>query len=616
MKMPIGLTSLALIIASTAFSQSAQTGMKGPERGAQKLRVDYVHYRPAVFETEQFKEAESEHLNKGGLLYVYYTNVSDQPVNLRFYRLNGKDTSYWRLNGFVAWDRNYNPNVAPGQSGVWEIDGVTEDFAAGKPCKFSLIDHKEGAVGKFEMTLEADPVQVTHIRVLPGMKELEIHVRNAGKDTPQLGAVEIAGAEVASCEWAGQELPGPGHAIAHVTLAAPATPASLLIVKIPVKGGGADRTVCGHRRAFEDVFPIGTWNSAEENLPALRRMHVDTGVSGGKKTDKFFAELAPKYGHNAIVHTEVPTEVDTLRELTGHPNVLCWGLADEPDWSTPPNVMLLCEQMVRKYDSTKPSFMTLCRDIKFFEYAPITDIACQDHYCVTAPSSSIWKKFYGTRLEETQIYTRDLKRAAEPKPIWVWTQGIAGWGERPKRTVPTPDELAGQLVLNLGQGAKGILWFNYGRKEADKFPDAVDAMRMWGRVMCLLRQDFLASDPALMAVKAPEKIDVAPLASRDKLLLCLFNTDYDVDPQAYPWREKKDVKITVELPSWINPAAALRITPEGVIPADLKMSGREATISMDSLRVCDIIMLPNAADAKEKLDAAFKQIVADEDKTY
>jgi hypothetical protein len=141
-------------------------------------------------------------------------------------------------------------------------------------------------------------------------------------------------------------------------------------------------------------------------------------------------------------------------------------------------------------------------------------------------------------------------------------------------------------------------------------------MRMWGRVMCLLRQDFLASDPALMAVKAPEKIDVAPLASRDKLLLCLFNTDYDVDPQAYPWREKKDVKITVELPSWINPAAALRITPEGVIPADLKMSGREATISMDSLRVCDIIMLPNAADAKEKLDAAFKQIVADEDKTY
>ena len=616
MRRLICLTAFVLVVSSTALAQSAQIGMKGPERGAQKLRIDAVQYRPAVFDTKQIRESESDHLNKGGLIYVYYTNVSDQPVHFYFYRLNGKDTSYWRLNGFVAWDRNYGNTVAPGQSGVWEINGITDDFAPGKPCKFALIDRKEGVAGKVETTLEADPVQITHIRVLPGMKELEVHVRNAGGDKVQLGALEIAGAQVAACDWVGQELPGPGHAIAHVTLAAAAAPASMLIVKIPVTGGGPDRTVCGHRRAFEDVFPIGSWNSAEENLPALRRMHIDTGVSGGKKTDKFFAELAPKYGHNAIVHTEVPTEVDTLREFTGNPNVVCWGLADEPDWSTPPNVMLMCEQMVRKYDSTKPSFVTLCRNIKFFEYAPITDIACQDHYCVTAPSSSIWKKFYGTRLEETQIYTRDLKRAAEPHPIWVWTQGIAGWGERPKRTVPTPDELAGQLVLNLGQGAKGILWFNYGKKEADKFPDAVDAMRMWGRVMCLLRQDFLASDPALMDVKAPEKIDVAPLATRDKLLLCLFNTDYDVDPQAYPWREKKDVKIAVELPSWIDPTAALRITPEGVVPADLKVSGRNATVSMDSLRVCDIVMLPNDPAAKEKLDAAFKQIVADEEKSY
>ena len=616
MRKLIGFTILLLTAASATFAQSAQVGMKGPEHGAQKLRIDYVHYRPAVFETEQFKEAESEILNRGGLLYVYYTNVTDKPVQFYFYRINGKDESYWRLNGFVAWDRNYGSTVEPGQSGVWEINGITEDFAPGKPCKFSLIDRKEGVAGKFETTLEADPVQITHIRVLPGMKELEVHVRNAGKDTVQLGAAEVAGVQVAGCDWVGRELPGPGHAIARIALAEPVAPAKLLIVKVPVKGGGADRTVCGHRRAFEDVFPIGTWNTDEENLPALRRMHIDTGVAGGKKTDKFFGELAPKYGHNAIVHTEVPTEVDTLRELTGHPNLLCWGLADEPDWSKQPNVMLMCDDLVRKYDSTKPTFMTLCRNIKFFQYAPITDIACQDHYCVTAPSSSIWKKFYGTRLEETQIYTRDLKRAAEPHPVWVWTQGIADWGERPKRTVPTPDELAGQLVLNLGQGAKGILWFNYGKEVAAKFPDAVDAMRLWGRVMCLLRQDFLASDPALMDIKAPEQMDVAPLASRDRLLLCLFNKDYDIDPQAYPWREQKDVKITVELPSWIKPAAALRITPEGVVPAELKVSGRKATIQMDSLRVCDIVMLPNDPATKDRLDAAFKQIVADEDKTY
>ncbi len=603
---------LCLSISLPVFAQSAQMGISRADRNAQKLRIDGVHYRAAVWEKEKITEFENEFTNQGGLVYVYFTNTSDQPVSLKFFRINNKDASYWRLNHFLAWDRVYDRNVPPGASGVWELNGVTPDFAEGKAFKFSMVEQSGRTAARVESTLAQDPARISFIRVLPGMDKLEIHLRNAGKKPLKIEGLELSGATASSVEWTGDTVDGPGHAIASVTLSQPVAPATLLIARVAVSGDGEKRLVCGHRRAFADVFPIGSWNSDEENLPTLRSLHIDTGVNGGKKTNKFFSELAPKLGHNAIVHTEVPTEVETVHEFSGHPNVLCFGLADEPDWSTPPNIMLQCDQMVRKYDSTKPTFLTLCRNIKFFEYAPIADIACQDHYSVTAPSSSKWPKPYGTRLEETAWYTADLKAAAEPRPIWIWTQGIAGWGERPKRTVPTPDELAAQLVLNLGRGAKGILWFNYDRKAAEKYPDAVEAMRGWGRVMSVLREDFLACEPSVVAVKAPDQVDAALLLGRGRALLCLTNTDYDIHPEAYPFREKTNVKISADLPAWLSPADAFAVTPEGIRPVELDAGRGGATVKLDRLKACEIILITSDPNDRARCENAYNEALGRE----
>ena len=90
--------------------------------------------------------------------------------------------------------------------------------------------------------------------------------------------------------------------------------------------------------------------------------------------------------------------------------------------------------------------------------------------CVTAPSTSQWPNVFGTRLEETGIYTRDLKMASEPKPIWVWSQGLFDWDEQPEQSVPTPEELGVQLVQNIGNGTKGILWFTFREGPGQQFP--------------------------------------------------------------------------------------------------------------------------------------------------
>ena len=92
------------------------------------------------------------------------------------------------------------------------------------------------------------------------------------------------------------------------------------------------------------------------------------------------------------------------------------------------------------------------------------------------------------RLEETGIYTRDLKIASEPKPIWVWSQGLFDWDERPEQSVPTPEELGVQLVQNIGNGTKGILWFTFREGPGQQFPATKKAIQEWGRVIRLLRE--------------------------------------------------------------------------------------------------------------------------------
>jgi hypothetical protein len=603
---------------NAAVAQTAQKGADAAARTRHKVEVEYVHYRPARWEKEQFRESETEFPNQGGLAYVYLRNVSDKPVQLAFWRINGKDESYWRLNHITAWDRTYQQHLDPGEMTVTEIVSPNEAFAPDKPFKFAYVDRHDWApVLTYTGTLTEDPVRIANIHILPGLRELELFIRHTGKGKVRLENAEVHGQKAQSVDFASRELDGPDNGLVRITLEQALTPGALLIVRLDVRDGDAVRPVYAHRRAFEDCFPIGTWGATLEHAEALRHAHVDTAVLGGGpvKSDEFQA-LTGKFGFRAMTHTGVPTNFDTVHTFGSDPAPLCWMIQDEPDWSIPSDVVVSANDHVAQISKTAPTMITLCRDMKFPEYASIPDIPCQDHYCVTAPSSSVWKKMYGTRLEETAWYTRDLKEASEPKPIWVWSQGIAGWGERPKQPNPTPEELGAQLVLNLGRGAKGVLWFTFNMDQAKKYPDSADAMRGWGRVMYVLRDAFLASDIALGESKAPDKIDVASLYGRDMMIVCVTNTDYDIDVAAYPFREKKDVDITVRTPDWITPKAAVRVSPEGVETVEVKAKHGKAKFSAGDIKDCGVFVLLNDPAGVDALKQRYQQAVAEETKGF
>jgi hypothetical protein len=600
------------LLATTAFAQTAQVGADREARGTDRVIVEHLHYRPAVWETAAVKEYESDHPNEGGLVYAYIRNVSDEPINLRFWRVNGQDESYWRLNHFIAWDRIYDEHLDPGERTVLEINGVTDDFRHGNEFKLHYVESSWRPCLRYETTLTADPVRIGFIRVHPDMKTLDVHMRHAGEGTETVTGVEVMDHEVVNAELWGAELSGPDNAVARLTLAEPLAPGTVTVVRTNLKSGGQERSVYAHRRAHADYFPIGIWHSDPERYDLLKSLHIDTMVAGGNPDEMFYQVGAPEYGFRNMVHSGVPTDPDRVRGVKDKPSLACWMIQDEPDWSIPANIMLHEDKNLRRYDVTKPTFITLCRNTQFFAYGPIADIPCQDHYSVTAPSSSLWPTPYGTRLEETAYYTRDLKEAAEPKPIWIWSQAIADWGQRPKRPVPTPEELAAQLILNIGRGAKGILWFNYDQGMAERYPDTLEAMGGWGRVMRVMRKDLLASDISRAGVSAPRKVDVAPLVTPDKLILCITNTDYEIDPEAYPFDEKTDQGLRVTLPDWIDPATALRVGPDGIHPLTVERDGADLLVRYGDLKDVAVVVLANSPETEAAYQAEFDAALADE----
>jgi hypothetical protein len=300
-----------------------------------------------------------------------------------------------------------------------------------------------------------------------------------------------------------------------------------------------------------------------------------------------------------------------LRNLEDHPAVACWYIHDEPDWLYTPQLVLTSHVMTKKYSHKKPTLITLCRNVKFFEYAFIPDIPCHDHYSVTAPSSSKWPYSYGTRLEETGYYTADLKYASEPKPMWVWSQGVHLWDERPKMPLPSPDELGAQLYFNLGRGAKGNLWFTFMQEAGEKYPATKSALQHYSRVVRLLELDLLRSDPWHGTVQTNATIDVACLLTPDKAIYFITNTDYMIHDSAYQWKTQNKVKLKVSLPPWFQASDGFEIHPiKGILPVSWSNKHPYIDLELEALSMGSVIVVAKDKQTKASYEEKFKSLLA------
>jgi hypothetical protein len=580
------------------------------ERPEPPVKVQYLALRPALWEEKALIEEVNEKRNLGGLVFVYFTNTSDKPVGIREWYLNRRESGHFRLAGDVAWDRRYTASLQPGETSVLEICGTSDDFQVGKNASFSIIDNNWSPVCWQPGVFEAEKLRVTSMIMDETLAKITIHIRSFISGETIIKSVSFEGKKTKQLTLTSNEIEGNGHAIATIELGQPFEPGALALVKIETEINGKPQPIYSHRNAYADYFPNGTWGIEENQYTDAKKHHLNTMVRGGISTDKFFSQDYKTTGIKAMPHTGIYPEVDMLRDLENHPAVALWYIHDEPDWLYTPQLLMASNEMTKKYAAKKPTLITLCRNVKFFEFGFIPDIPCHDHYSVTAPTTSKWPYEYGTHLEETGYYTANLKYAAEPKPVWVWSQGVHLWEERPKMPLPTPDELGAQLYFNLSRGAKGNLWFTFMQEAGDKYPATKKALQEYSRLVRLLEKDFLASDPYHGKVTAPEKVDVASLITADKLIVFVTNTNYQISDSAYQWTNAKNVKIRIQVPQWFKANDGFEIVPStGIAPANFKIQNNSVELTLDELKMGRVFVFSVSKDTHKQFENRFSEIL-------
>jgi len=574
------------------------------------VEIQYMAFRPARWEEKALTEAVNERRNKGGLVFVYYTNTSDKPVRLREWFMNGREAGHFRLSYDIAWDRRYTETIQPGETTVTEICGVSEDFQTGKSASFGILGRNWQPVARQTGSFQEEEVRISSMVIDSSLNKIRLHIRNLTGNQIRIRSVSVEGREESEHWLSSDRLERNGHVIAHLGLLKSLAPGELVIVRAELEVEGEITSVYSHRNAYADYFPNGTWGIKEEQFDDARRHHLNTMVRGGRSTDPFFSSDYLSTGLKVLPHTGIYPDVEMIRDLEDHPAVACWYLQDEPDWNKTPQLVMACNTMTRQLSEKKPTLLTLCRNVKFFEYAFIPDIACQDHYSVTAPSSSKWPFTYGTRLEETGYYTADLKYASEPKPVWVWTQGLHLWDERPKLPLPSPDELGAQLFFNLGRGAKGNLWFTFRDNAGRMYPETRKALQAFSRLVRLLEKDLLLSDPYHGDRSASASIDVASLVSADKMILFLTNTDYEIRDTAYRWRDARDVEVNLEIPDWFVPEEAFEADPcTGIKTISWKPGQKEISLVIPEIHMGKVVVFSNRKGTAEAYAKHFSSML-------
>jgi hypothetical protein len=601
----------------------------------------------------------------GGRLYVGLHNAGKAPLRIGKLTLNGTDADALTRAEKLYWWRRWPEQIAPGAVSTLTLVGGAPLLQEGAQLKLS-VRASDGSTASGTFDLITPALKLAYAvpegdRAQPGggWHTLLVWLRNDDDlNTLRLREVAIAGVR-SSAEMLCDTIAPGRSTIVRLRLAEPLhflQPLQLIARARDQRGRAVE--CMAPLRALVPPFPIGTWvgpTADPAHLDALARIGIDGLINGGDEAHvKAMDGLYQKYGFGLLSHCGWgPGNVRPFVLDTVAPKPWCLALAlmDEPDLHRGKETGNMRSSLftylggveVWRRCTVRPTFVNLCDNSKFGEFVGMTDILGYDAYAVGAPGIELSHVGYARDLESAAYFTWDLKRNAEPSPIWVWGQGYHAWVYRllagmmmtgqPGRAMVTPSECRLQLIEQLGRGAKGLWWFLALSKEGtragfeselkdeaaqfgvtkDRLPALVDkAMEPWdelwaelGHLNSMVRQIrplLTYADPYQQFVHQARwtgRADVATVAGENALVIFAANLNYYHTLQGALFRPINGLSLTVERPKWLAPRDVFEVTPEG--PRDVKWSAEGGSLKIDAGTLTDIkVFVASASPAMRK----------------
>lgn len=602
-----------------------------------RMLLEYC-YRPHR-SSPRILEPTPSRAELGGTFWVFLPNDTRQPHSISSIRLNGRDIESIPKGQGVNWYRLSHERIPPRTTALLILN-LQRSMLERLPIELTIRFSDWAST----TLLEPKPAPAALASAWLEGRQLTVVVRN---DDPALSLrvqrLRVGGRGVRFRVLAQEAEPNGGLNFLIAQLPRLPLPHESLPLQVDVRVGGTAWMLGGTVRPIARMFPLGTWRTRvwQDNAKrqAWRERGFDTFVFSGSaeltETERrAFTEICPREGVYALPFCGFPRPaVPFIERNRQNPHIIAYMIKDEPDWSDPAqhegwHIPALCERVAKVFrdrEGMPPVYLNLARSRRFGEFAEIPDIACYDAYRVGAPMPDLASAPWGNSLDLAATYTEDLRANCEPLPFWVWAQGAHTWDERVwvdgvlGRACPTPEEIRVQLWLQLGRGAKGVLWF-IGFDEAEfrryymeardipalrNLPEAertplVEQLVAHGREAfeeqtrlnrflqplrdALLQMEWRPNGVRVLRASNPQRLDAALLIGARTAMVWLTNLDYTMHPQGYRFREQRDIELEVRLPAWLQPREAQLLTPDSELrPLLMERSGAALHMRVDSL---------------------------------
>ena len=547
-------------------------------------------------------------LEDGGTVFIALKNNGTQSMQIPRDKImllfNGTMTPLTTLENSsrnVGWSRMWPQDMSTGTGilNAGERMMLTINFAGRNPV------FKEGSmmVGGIQLTPDIfidfpeEPLVTPELRIgsiVPGRdwRSMTVYMRNTSNKNITLNQLHINGVQRNDVQIIGSKIVPGSVGIMKVNFDKEMIGEQNLDILVKGTLSGAEINVGYPLRMLTEAWvPIGTWESnlaehPNENILEMRNLLIDVYWKAP------FSDLQRSlYDRFHIKTSASVTQPNRAVNQQDNPSFCVWQCGEEPELQGLRGLDVLNTTMIHWHEKMHPTYLNLCENRRYSNFAHINEIICMDHYGISASTNftSGWDPdgsgvFYNSLngLHAVMDMADQLKDNSEPQRMWVWSQlAFDNWTARPFGNY-------WQAWAQVGSGAKGLLWFvmkkNYtstnsalvaaarrftkefsmvrgltAYSETIKQNDSYNAGSGGSAINFSVKSPLRVVSPAPVANKANRKLLARALVHEDAVLLIIINNN--MTSTTAIGSQSGSVEITI--PDWIPIDEVWEVTPNG-----------------------------------------------------
>jgi hypothetical protein len=388
------------------------------------------------------------------------------------------------------------------------------------------------------------------------------------------------------------------------------------------------------------------------------------GMCGAKPGDETDFDLARRYLqelHDHNINVQLPTlgssavreflktdEGQDLCETLGlrlMPNApgkwttrdpIAFYLVDEPDAGEYSLVDLEWDQKVgtlarglleytesyREADPDTPHLVNVDMTFKpfnWYTYGLLPDVFCADPYYQVRLTTAYWNRPEEIPLYEKATYITAVgevcRSACAPQPLFLLLRATSCYNDETGFTRwATPVEKRIEVFYSLAAGAKGVgyWWYTTPGGCGSSDPGAVALWTEIGVLGLEIRTAgpaIVRSCPAQLAIESPEEVWLRSLlVGTDTVLLLCVNDDYLCDDQGTTITPVDNARISVTVPSWLEPIDVFQVHSGGIGLADWDFSDGNVDIDVGTLEVSRLFVVTSDTQLRQQMGHIYSDL--------